>query len=214
MAAAEKKIRVPREVPIEDQINAIFRNDLNSGKQAMVLMANIVTDLAATRNSDPLRRFMTKARGHAHNNYKVVMGLLIRCYFGDKMVTATPDEKHPTGTNVTLKFSGNPAPRNLWGFVTKHVDNGGHYNDRAFLKNLREHLNPDEEKQLMIGEMEVGARKRMKNLVKWIEENANLLPPSWLVTQLETVLKDEGYKGPALPTTTKSADVINMDEVV
>ena len=52
---------------IDKDTDAIFASDVKIGKLALVTMAKLVTDLAATRNSDPMRRFISKARNHHHN---------------------------------------------------------------------------------------------------------------------------------------------------
>jgi hypothetical protein len=122
---------------MDKDMDAIFASDTRTGKLALTTMAQLVIDLAGTRNSDPLRRFITKARNHHHATFTNVINLLVRCYFGEKMVVATKDDSHPTGTSVKLKFDGNPVAKNGWGMVIGAIEAGKSYNDRAFLKQLR-----------------------------------------------------------------------------
>jgi hypothetical protein len=198
-----------RELTVDQQIDAVFKTETTNGAAAAALMFDIVENLAKTRNSDPLRRFMSKARKHSHNGFKSVMGLFVRAYFGDKMVVAKDDPKHPTGTSVTLKFSGNPGPRNHWGLVRAHVEGKGHYLDREFLKTLREALNPDDEKTLDLSEQEVAAKRRIKNVIKFVDEEATSLGLEKLVNMLRQEWKDSH---PTLVTPT--TNVTSIDDLI
>jgi uncharacterized protein YwbE len=179
---------------MDKDVDAIFSSDIRTGKLALVTMAQLVTDLASTRNSDPLRRFISKARNHHHNNFSVVMTKLIRVYFGDKMVVATKDDTHPTGTNVKLKFTGNPAPNNGWGFVTAAIEKGQAYNDKAFLKIINEHLAPDD-KVLAYEAQVVAVEKRAANIVKFLSTEACDVSIERAIAALRQAWKDEHPTG-------------------
>jgi hypothetical protein len=179
-----------KEKTVEQQIDSIFKSESTNGVAACALMFDIVEALANTRNSDPLRRFMKKANDHSHPNFKNVMGLFIRAYFGEKQVVAKASTKHPTGYDVTLKFAGNPGPSNHWGHVRAQVERKGHYLDREFLKGLRESMNPDDEKTLDLSEQEVAAKKRIKNVIKFIDDDASSIGLEKLVNMLRQEWKD------------------------
>ena len=180
-----------RELTIDQQIDKVFSTEVNVGRTACALMYSIVENLGKTRNSDPLRRFLTKAREHPHRGFQTVMGLFIRAYFGEKMVVAKEDKKHPTGTSVVLKFEGTKGPANHWGIVTKHVETKGHYADKEFLKTLREAVNPDEEKTLDLSAQEEAIKKRVKNLIKFRDDEANAIGLEKMVNMLRQIYKDQ-----------------------
>jgi hypothetical protein len=210
----EKLEKAPR--TLEDRISSVFRSETTNGANAAALMFDIVEDLARTRNSDPLRRFLFKADNHTHTNFKSVMGLFVNAYFGKKMVTAKADAKHPTGYSVTLKFSGNPGPSNHWGLVREHVENKGHYLDREFIKTLKAQMNPEDDKSLNLSEQEVAAMKRAKNLVKWMMEEGKDLHPSKVMTFFEQAWKDEhpASTAPVNVTGEVKDNVTSIDDLI
>lgn len=196
---------------IDKDMDAIFASDVKTGKLALVTMAKLVTDLAATRNSDPMRRFISKARNHHHNNFSVVMTKLIRVYFGDKKVVAAKDENHPTGTSIKLKFDGNPGPSNGWGIVTSAIEKGVAYNDRAFVKKLTEALTP-EKSALEYEAQVVKLDTRLDNLIKWMEKEASLLNPSLVSSHLAQKLKD--YRASTPVNDEETAEVVDIEDAI
>jgi hypothetical protein len=195
---------------MDKDMDAIFSSDIRTGKLALVTMAQLVTDLAATRNSDPLRRFTSKARNHHHNNFSVVMTKLIRVYFGDKMVVATKDDTHPTGTNIKLKFTGNPAPSNGWGIVTAAIAKNQAYNDRAFLKQVTEAISPTKG-ELAIEAQVVAVQKRAENLVKFMGKEAQDVSIERAIAELRQAWKDAYPTG---STVRPTADIVEYDDTL
>lgn len=200
---------------IDKRIDAIFSADTKTGTSALVLMSSMVEDLAATRNSDPMRRFIAKAKVHAHLGFANVMGKLIRCYFGEKMVIAVKDYTHPTGFKIKLKFKDTPVARNGWSLVKDAVTANKAYNDREFLKNLNAYLAPAEAAAATIEQAKVKAAARAKTLVKFLEE-VEFVGLEEMINLLREAAKEEGFKGPqggtfTVETTDALADVIELD---
>lgn len=197
----------------EKQIDAVFSNDLNRGKKALVLMDKIITDLAATRNSDPLRRFWNKAIKHHHNNYSVVMGACLRLYFGDKAIILKKDDNHATGVACKLKFDGNPAPRNGYGFVSAAVLAGKAYNDKAFIKQIREHLKP-EKPALDLEKQKEFVGGRIDSIIKAMDKEA---PDVSLAYALERFKREWNAShveaNTNVPIENDEAEVVELDTI-
>jgi hypothetical protein len=196
---------------MDKDMDAIFRSDTNTGKLALTTMAQLVIDLAGTRNSDPLRRFITKARNHHHATFTNVINLLIRCYFGDKMLTHAKDDAHPTGTSVKFKFDGNPVAKNGWGMVIGAIQAGKSYNDRAFLKQLREHLSPEKVDAAVEAQV-VAIQRKAVNLVKYLGTDAKDVSIERVIAELRQAWKDEHPTGIVSRNPTASAEVIEIED--
>ena len=193
---------------MDKDMDAIFSGDVKNGRLALVTMAKIVTDLGATRNSDPMRRFCTKARNHHHQNFTAVMGLLVRLAYGEKQVVMAKDDKHATGTSVKLKFQGERQPGNAWSLVTKAIQGGKVYNDRALLKSVREYLKPDAVEATPDQNLEkLGAKLDL--VIKWIGKEASEIGMERAINEFRNRFKEAG-----LTVVNDPAEVVDLEEHV
>lgn len=176
---------------IDKLMDAVFSSDVRTGKTALVVMDRIVTDIGKTRNTDPLRRFMSKARNHHHQNFTAVMGLLLRLAYGEKAIVATKDDKHPTGTNVKIKWSGERPVSNFYHVtIAKAVEGGKPYNDKALLKTIRDYLKPDAVGKMTLDDQAKVLDTKLGNVVKWLGNEAPDVSIERAVNAFRAALKD------------------------
>lgn len=203
---------------MDKNIDAIFASDVRTGKLALVTMAKLVTDLAETRNSDPMRRFISKARNHHHNNFALIITKLIRLYFGDKMVIAGKDDTHPTGTSIKLKFSGNPKPKNTWSLVVEAIQKQQAYNDRTFIKKVNEMLAPEKVDPIYEQQV-VKVQARVLQDIKFLTTVAKDVSFERYVAELRQAWKDETGgitvgRNPTTTTATPETNIVDIDDKV
>lgn len=133
------------------RIDNWIKRHTSAGKDGLVLMVDVINDMAKHRNTDGAGRLA----GKVNENVRPFFSRLIRARFGtgldDKpLVTGKVDASHANGFTFKLKFQGNdPELTNetsyTWGLVTAAVARGASYDDKTLHKALREAWKTDDD---------------------------------------------------------------------
>jgi hypothetical protein len=181
-----------------------------AGKDGLVLMVDIVGDMASHRNTDGAGRLA----GKVPDDVLACFGRIIRARFGtgadDKpLVTGKKDATHANKFTFKLKFIGeNPALTNetttSWNIVQEAVKRGASFNDAALHKALRDlWKKPEEEDKEFDYD---GVAKRLLSRV--IDGNGNLPAMIAALTRLQKAKKATEAPASASPEADKGDAIV------
>lgn len=135
------------------RIDNWIKRHTSAGKDGLVLMVDVINDMAQHRNTDGAGRLM----GKVNETVRPFFARLVKARFGvgldDKpLVTGKVDASHANGYTFKLKFQGHDPDltndtSHTWGVVEAAVKRGASYDDKTLHKALRDYWKTDEDEE-------------------------------------------------------------------
>lgn len=166
------------------RIDKWFGNVHKEGKEFIRLAVDAIVQMAVSKNWDAAARIAGKLDGANMTDVNTAYRMMIRCYFGDRIVMKK-DDAHPTGYRFAYKDGKWPeeeiAPGNHWAFVVGSLTDGESIFDKVWRTNLRKEVNPPKEKS------DPAVANEAKHVANFLVKNG--FPLSELLPLLEPAVK-------------------------
>ena len=208
---------------LERQIDAFFSGKAKSGRNGLQIMHNAIMQIAQHGNTDPATRMIAKAEAESKVSaatVKTVFRHAVNAYFGDKMVIFRKDTNRRIGWACTLKFKVPEGEvvvpqTNHYGLFTEALEKGTRYDDKDFVKAVREAMSPKpektvEDKRAALPKTVHAGVQKAKEAEVGLEAYLNMVRADWKGAEVPT-LTTAPVETEAAPIPNSSTIVVEMD---